>query len=362
MQQRTPLYECHVAANARIVDFGGWDMPLHYGSQIDEHHAVRRDAGMFDVSHMTVVDLEGAGALPYLQNLLANDVAKLKTPGRALYTCMLNDAGGIIDDLIVYFLGPGRFRAVVNAATRDKDLAWMRQHSAGFDVALTERAELAMIAVQGPMARERAAQVLPEDAREAALAAKPFHALEVGDWLVARTGYTGEDGWEITLPGDAAADAWRRLVEHGVRPCGLGARDTLRLEAGMNLYGTDMDETTSPLESGLDWTVAWEPAERSFIGRAALDAQREQGVPRKFVGLLLEGRGVVRGHQKILFGGHEGEVTSGTFSPTLGRAIGMGRVPAAASGECHIEIRGKKLPAKIVEPPFVRNGKIRIEL
>ncbi len=362
MQQRTPLYECHVAANARIVDFGGWDMPLHYGSQIDEHHAVRGDAGMFDVSHMTVVDLEGDGASDYLQHLLANDVARLKTPGRALYTCMLNEAGGIIDDLIVYYLAPGRFRAVVNAATREKDLAWMRQHSDGFDVALAERADLAMIAVQGPTARERAAQILPEAAREAALAAKTFHAMEIGEWLVARTGYTGEDGWEITLPEDAAAAAWKALEALGVRPCGLGARDTLRLEAGMNLYGTDMDESTSPLESGLDWTVAWEPAERSFIGRAALEDQREQGVPRKFVGLLLEGRGVVRGHQKIIFGEDAGEVTSGTFSPTIGRAIGMGRVPAAASGDCHVEIRGKHLPAKIVKPPFVRNGKIRVEL
>ncbi len=362
MQQRTPLYDCHVAANARIVDFGGWDMPLHYGSQIDEHHAVRSDAGMFDVSHMTVVDLEGGGALPYLQYLLANDVARLKTPGRALYTCMLNESGGIIDDLIVYFLAPGRFRAVVNAATRDKDLAWIRQHSDGFDVVVTERADLAMIAVQGPAARERAAQILPHASREAAMAAKPFHAVEIDEWLVARTGYTGEDGWEITLPGDAAATAWRGLEALDVRPCGLGARDTLRLEAGMNLYGTDMDETTSPLESGLDWTVAWEPAERSFIGRVALEKQREQGVGRKFVGLLLEDRGVLRGHQKIIVGEDAGEVTSGTFSPTIGRAIGMGRVPAAASGECHIEIRGKRLRAKIVKPPFVRNGKIRIEL
>jgi aminomethyltransferase len=362
MQQRTPLYDCHVAAGARIVDFGGWDMPLHYGSQIDEHHTVRNDAGMFDVSHMTVVDVEGTGAGAYLQRLLANDIGKLNTPGRALYSCMLNDSGGIIDDLIVYSRASERFRVVVNAATRATDLAWMRTRAEGFDVVLAEREDLAMIAVQGPSARKRASQVLPDSAREAALAAKPFHAVEMDDWLVARTGYTGEDGWEITLPGAEAPAVWRRLEAVGVRPCGLGARDTLRLEAGMNLYGTDMDETTTPLESGLGWTVAWEPADREFIGRAALETQREHGVARKFVGLLLEGRGVIRGHQKIVFDDGVGEVTSGTFSPTIGRAIGMGRVPASAGGDCRIEIRGKELPARIVKPPFVRNGKICIDV
>ncbi|MDX1381209.1 MAG: glycine cleavage system aminomethyltransferase GcvT, partial [Xanthomonadales bacterium] len=256
MPQRTPLYPAHEAAGARIVDFGGWDMPLNYGSQIEEHHAVRREAGMFDVSHMTVVDVHGNGARDYLSRLLANDVAKLKAPGKALYSCMLNEQGGVVDDLICYFVEDGFFRLVVNAATRDKDLDWIAEHADGFDVLISERPDLAMIAVQGPEARERAAGLLDSEHAEAALALKPFSAAQLGDLFIARTGYTGEDGYEITLPGDRAVDFWNQLGGAGVVPCGLGARDTLRLEAGMNLYGQDMDESTSPLSSGLGWTIA----------------------------------------------------------------------------------------------------------
>ena len=360
MGKRTPLYESHLALGARMVDFGGWDMPVHYGSQIEEHHAVRRDAGMFDVSHMAVVDLHGARTRPFLRDLLANDVAKLTSSGAALYTCMLNERGGVIDDLIAYFLAEDRFRLVVNAGTREKDLAWIGSRAAGFGVEVRERGDLAMIAVQGPQARAKAAPLLGAQ-REAALALKPFTAT-AGDLFVARTGYTGEDGWEIVVPASRVVEMWDALAARGIAPCGLGARDTLRLEAGMNLYGSDMDEQTTPLESGLTWTVAFTPAERRFVGREALEAQRTAGVPRKLVGLVLEDRGVLRSHQPVITEAGAGEVTSGTFSPTMQRSIALARVPAAAGERVEVEIRGKRLKAAVVKPPFVRNGEVRVAL
>ncbi len=356
----TPLHATHLAAGARLVDFGGWDMPVNYGSQIDEHHAVRTDAGMFDVSHMCVVDLGGANTREFLRFLLANDVGRLRAPGKALYTCMLNESGGVIDDLIVYYRDDTHFRLVVNAGTRDKDLRWIGQQAAAFGVSVAARTDLAMIAVQGPNARSKAARLLGEHAA-AALEVKPFSGADFGDRFVARTGYTGEDGWEIMLPAAQAAAFWGRLQQAGVAPCGLGARDTLRLEAGMNLYGNDMDEQVSPLESGLAWTVAFEPQNRDFIGRAVLDAQKAGGIPRKLVGLLLEDRGVLRSHQKVVTGAGDGELTSGTFSPTLERSIGFARIPAAAGELLQVDIRGKLLPARVVKLPFVRNGKSCIE-
>jgi len=363
MGSKTPLYDNHVEAGARIVDFGGWDMPLHYGSQKEEHHAVRRNAGVFDVSHMTVVDLSGERVRDFLQYLVANDVAKLKEYGKALYTCMLNPEGGVIDDLIIYFVADTEYRLVVNAATREKDLAWIRKQAEAFSVRVVERAELAMIAVQGPKARELAAPCVAGEYRDSALALKPFNGMFAGDWFVARTGYTGEDGWEIVLPAAVAPGVWDRLLAAGVQPCGLGARDTLRLEAAMNLYGSDMDETISPLEAGLNWTVAWEPTDRDFIGRAAIEKQRESTDRRRFVGLLLEDKGVLRNHQKIVVDGvGEGEITSGGFSPTIGRSIALARVPAGDYDQAQVEVRGKLLNVRIVKTPFVRNGQVRIDV
>jgi aminomethyltransferase len=357
---KTPLYETHVAAGARMVDFGGWDMPVHYGSQIEEHHAVRRDAGMFDVSHMLIADISGARARDYLRYLLANDVAKLKDPGKALYSCMLNESGGVVDDLITYFGDAEHFRVVVNAGTRDKDTAWLKRWAPPFKVDIQPRPDLAMVAVQGPNARAKAAQVIGKSA-DAVLGMKSFFSRQLDRHFVATTGYTGEDGWEVILPATEVAAFWVALRDAGVRQCGLGARDTLRLEAGMNLYGNDMDENLTPLESGLTWTVAFDPAERDFIGRAALEAQRRGGVPRKLVGLVLEDRGVLRSHQKVVVPGvGEGEMTSGTFSPTLERSIGFARVPAATAEQVQVDIRGKLLAARVVKYPFVRNGKALI--
>jgi aminomethyltransferase len=355
MGRRTPLYDLHVAAGARMVDFGGWDMPVGYGSQIEEHHAVRRDAGMFDVSHMCVVDLRGAGVRPLLLRLLANDVGRLKTPGKALYSCMLKPDGGVIDDLIACYLDEKWFRVVVNAGTADKDLAWMKEHARQIGVAVVARRDLAILAVQGPNARSKVVPLLPESARAAAGALGHFAGQAFDDeWFVSRTGYTGEDGFEVALPSEAAAGLWNALQTAGVRPCGLGARDTLRLEAGMNLYGNDMDETVTPLESGLAWTVVLE-GNRDFIGKAAVQEQSDNGVARQLTGLLLEDRGVLRAHQKVYAGAAgEGEVTSGTFSPTLERSIALARLPAAAAGRVEVDIRGKRVPASIVKPPFVR--------
>jgi len=363
MGHRTPLYDMHLVAGAKMVDFGGWDMPLNYGSQIDEHHQVRRDAGMFDVSHMTIVDLKGEQPRALLRRLVANNVDKLKTPGKALYTCMLNEQGGVIDDLIVYFCDERWFRLVVNAATRDKDLAWIERHAAAFAVTVHERRDLAMIAVQGPHARDKVYAALDEVAGAAAALTAPFTFAMAGALCIARTGYTGEDGYELMVPVTRAAEIWEKFSAAGVKPAGLGARDTLRLEAGMNLYGADMDETTTPLESGLAWTVGWEPEGRDFIGRAVLDAQRRKADVARFIGLVLLDKGVLRNHQKIMAGGKViGEITSGSFSPTLGRAIALARVHGDPGDVCQVEMRGKLADVKVVKPPFVRNGKACVKI
>ena len=355
--RHTPLHASHALLGAKLVDFAGWDMPIHYGSQIEEHHAVRRDAGMFDVSHMLAIDLSGPAALPYLRRLLANDAAKLTLPGKALYSCLLRPDGGVIDDLIVYFFTPESYRIVVNAGTADKDLAWMQKQSAVFDIRLAPRRDLAMIAVQGPQARAKFWQACP-GSRDASAALIPFQAAFDGDWLIARTGYTGEDGFEIAVPAEQAATVWAQLHSAGVKACGLGCRDTLRLEAGMNLYGQDMDETVTPLESGLAWTLSLQ-GERDFIGKAALLAQQ---ATRQFTGLLLLERGVLRAHQVVHSAHGDGEITSGSFSPTLQQGIALARLPiAVASGDkVNVDIRGKLHPAKVVKPPFARNGKILV--
>ncbi len=361
MGNKTPLYDQHVAMGAKMVDFAGWELPLHYGSQIEEHRQVRTDAGMFDVSHMVVSDIEGGATREFLRRLAANNVDKLRTRGQALYSCMLNDNGGVIDDLIFYFIGERLFRVVTNSATRDKDLGWFRRlaRECG-DVVVTERRDLAMIAVQGPQARAKVGAALGEAVRERVAVLKPFTATMVGELFIAATGYTGEDGVEIIVPNDEAAAVWRRLARTQVTPAGLGARDTLRLEAGMSLYGADMDESTTPLESGLAWTVAWDPPQRRFTGRPVLEQQRARGIARKLVGLVLEEKGVLRNHQKVVCDeGREGSITSGSYSPTLGAAIAFARVPAGVQigTRCQVDMRGKMATARVVKFPFVRHGK-----
>ena len=365
MLKTTPLNDLHRASGARMVDFGGWDMPVNYGSQIDEHHAVRRDAGMFDVSHMRVVDLHGDGANGprlFLRYALANNVDKLTVPGKALYSCLLRDDGGVLDDLIVYFLREDFFRLVVNAATADKDVAWITALAAkrAPGLTITPRADLAMIAVQGPAAREKVWRAVPgSEAATGVLV--PFSAATVpspwGELFIARTGYTGEDGFEIVVPASHAKGLWQALQAAGVAPCGLGARDTLRLEAGMNLYGQDMDESVSPLESGLGWTVDL-VSERDFVGKGALTARQAS---REMIGLLLvDAGGVLRAHQVVHTDRGEGEITSGTFSPTMKQSIALARLPAgvAVGDIVHVQVRDRRLAARVVKPPFVRKGKV----
>jgi aminomethyltransferase len=360
MLKKTVFNSAHRAMNARMVDFGGWDMPVNYGSQIEEHNAVRNNCGMFDVSHMCPVDVVGADCRAFLSRLVANDVAKLKVAGKALYAAMLNDAGGVIDDLIIYFLTDTRFRIVVNAGTAEKDLAWMQAKVAEWklDVTITQRRDgadnLGIIAVQGPNARAKVWEVLPQ-AKAATEGLKAFFAAEVEQYFIASTGYTGEDGYEIMLPAGEAEALWNKLNAAGVAPCGLGARDTLRLEAGMNLYGQDMDETVSPLDAGLAWTVSLN-TERDFVGKAALVANGQQ---KQFLGLILLDKGVLRGHQKVMTPHGDGEITSGSFSPTLQQSIALARLPlgVAIGDEVEVDIRGKALKAKVTKPVFARNGK-----
>jgi aminomethyltransferase len=360
MSNKTVLFEKHVEYKGKIVDFAGWQMPVNYGSQMDEHHQVRKDAGMFDVSHMVIIDLHSGDIRGFLQKLLANDVARLSERGKALYSCMLNANGGVIDDLIVYYMSDDWYRLVVNAGTAEKDLAWLEQHAGAFDVNVKARNDLAMIAVQGPHAREKAFEVLPVDVVEAATPLKRFFGADCGEWFVGRTGYTGEDGFEIMLPASEAPALWDKLADVGVKPCGLGARDTLRLEAGMNLYGSDMTEETSPLISGLGWTIAWQPEDRDFIGRDVLEKEKAEGIKQKIVGLILEERGVLRSHQKVIVKQDgtqlEGEITSGSFSPSLQKSIALARVPVEIGDTCEVEIRGKLLQARVVKPVFVRDG------
>lgn len=355
MTSRTVLFDKHVESGAKMVDFHGWEMPINYGSQIEEHHAVRQDAGMFDVSHMTIVDVKGADAKPFLRYLLANNVGKLKTPGKALYTGMLTDDGGVVDDLIVYFFDEQNYRLVVNSATREKDLAWMDSKSGNFEVTLTERPEYSMIAVQGPKAIEKVATLLTDEENELTAGMKPFFGVQAGNLFIATTGYTGEAGYEIIVKEDDCPDLWQRLLDAGVKPCGLGARDTLRLEGGLNLYGQDMDETVSPLAANMAWTIAWKPEDRDFVGRAALTKQKAEGTD-KLVGLVMTQKGVLRAGQKVIVEGGEGVITSGTFSPTLGHSIALARVPASTGDTAEVEMRKKTMTVDVIKPCFVRQG------
>lgn len=354
--KKTALNEHHRRLGARLVDFAGWEMPIQYASQLDEHHAVRTHAGMFDVAHMVAVDLHGANVRPFLSRLLANDVAKLKTPGKALYSCLLREDGGVLDDLIAYYVDDAWFRLVVNAGTADKDCAWFERHAPAFGVDVHRRNDLGILAVQGPQARALAASELPV----ATASLGVFQACRDRELFVGRTGYTGEDGYEVIAPHSQIVQLWDAWLARGVKPCGLGARDTLRLEAGMNLYGQDMDETVTPLESGLAWTVAMADPARDFIGRRALEVQ--QATPhRRQVGLLLEGRGVLRAHMVVRFAsGQTGEITSGGFAPTLKRSIALARVPQTDEVVCQVQIRNEWQPARVVKPPFARNGKVLI--
>lgn len=360
MGKQTPLFQAHIDSNAKMVEFCGWELPIHYGSLTDEHHVVRQSAGMFDVSHMLAIDISGSGSRDFLRYLLANDIDKAAV-GKAMYSCMLNEQGGIIDDLIIYYLQENVYRIIVNAGNRECDIAWMQQQATHYDVNLTPSPDLAIIAVQGPQALAKIQQSFTTDIRKKIAALKPFTVIDDERWMLARTGYTGEDGYELMMPADQANDAWQKLLSNGVQPCGLGARDTLRLEAGMNLHGNDMDDTITPYESALRWTVKLSD-QRDFIGKQALIDQEAAGIRRKLVGVLLQGKGVLR-HGQVIHdqNGQQGMITSGTFSPTIKQAIGLASVANSAQS-LMVTIRNKQLPLKMVNTPFVRKGKILIDV
>ncbi|MCX7125526.1 MAG: glycine cleavage system aminomethyltransferase GcvT, partial [Gammaproteobacteria bacterium] len=329
-------------------------MPLHYGSQMSEHHAVRKDVGLFDVSHMGVVEIRGKNTVPFLRYVLANDVAKLKKSGDALYSCMLNIDGGVIDDLIAYRFSDDYFRLVINAGCREKDFAWLEKQAVNFDVKLILRDDLCILALQGPNAIAQLETIFDKDVFDMVNTLKPFQFYTNADIVITRTGYTGESGVEIILPTDQALKIWEKLISKGVQPCGLGARDTLRLEAGYNLFGADMTENTSPLISNLSWTVSFKDESRDFIGKKQLLLEKEKCISQQLIGLVLESRGVLRNHQKVKIENvGEGEITSGSFSPTLNYSIALARIPMCDAKEALVEIRGAWLPVKIVKPKFI---------
>jgi aminomethyltransferase len=364
--KRTALFEIHQTAGAKLVDFGGWEMPVNYGSQIEEHLATRQSCGLFDVSHMAAVDIIGTDAKKFLQKVLANDISKLKNDGQALYSCMLNNEGGVIDDLIVYRLDPN-YRLVINASTAITDLNWLNEQASKFaDLQLIpRRADIpnaqnpqGMIAIQGPTALATLGQTIPSLAIACA-ELNVFHAQEIdtpyGMIMVARTGYTGEDGAEILVAENQTAKIWDLLVKNGAIPAGLGARDTLRIEAGMNLYGQDMNTEINPLDAGLGWTID-RSSDRHFIGKNALE---EKGQSSVFLGLLLQDKGILRAHQIVKTNFGDGEITSGTYSPSLEKSIALARLPLnnKVGDQVKVIIRDKELNAIVVKPPFVRHGK-----
>ena len=362
---KTVLHSAHLAAGAKLVDFGGWEMPVNYGSQIEEHLNTRKACGLFDVSHMAVVDIEGNNGTEFLQHVVANDVAKLKTDGQALYGCLLNENACVIDDLIVYRTDPG-YRIVINAGTAENDLQWLTKQAQSFNALklIPRRSDLVgaidslgMIAIQGPTAIEVLSNSIPES-KEIVMTLKPFHSKTIetsfGKIMVARTGYTGEDGFELMIPLSQTENVWHALTKAGGKPAGLGARDTLRLEAGMNLYGQDMNDQTSPLDAGLGWTIDLS-SQRNFIGREALEKYQQQF---SFLGLVLLDKGVLRSHQIVQTKLGAGEITSGTFSPSLQQSIALAKLPKGTEigSTVTVIIRDKELQAKVVKPCFVRKG------
>ncbi len=359
MSIKTPLYQTHANLAAQFTDFAGYTLPLHYGSSSNEHQMVRESAGMFDASHMVIVDLHGNDATAWLRQLLSNDVAKL-TNGRALYTCMCRESGGVIDDLIVYRLADDRYRLILNAANREKDLAWMEAHRPP-SIRTHEIQGQAVIAIQGPDAVRLTQAALAEmDRPMDVLAMNRFSAVESGDWFVARTGYTGEDGLEIVLPASQSATLWAALAAQDIGPAGLGARESLRVEAGLCLYGQELDEEHTPAESGIASTIDIEDPDRDFIGRDVLEDHKLFGGRCRQVGIVLDGRGAVSKGQAVeLVGKTIGRITSSTFSPTREVSLALARVDREFKGGCDVNSGDRLIAAHIASIPFVPHGQAR---
>lgn len=360
MLKKTALNLAHKALGARMVDFGGWDMPVIYSNQIEEHHAVRTQAGLFDVSHMGEVMISGPDAFALVQKLVTKDISKMK-PGRVSLGVMCTEAGGIIDDLTVYKYDDERYMLVINAGTREKDVAWCKQNAQGMDVQIDDISDdVTKIDIQGPKAQKILQELTDADLSEIKRYWFKTIAVNGTEMTVSRSGYTGEDGFELYLPNSAAEDLWHKLIEvgtaDGLLPCGLGSRDTLRTECGMMLYGHDISTETTPLEAVYGWAVSFD---KDFIGKAALLKQKEAGVKKKLIGFEVIERGIAREHYAIFHNGEKvGEVTSGTPSPTTGKNIGMGYVPVelkAPGTELEIEMRGRMIKAVVVKLPFYKS-------
>ena len=354
--KRTPLYEWHKARGARFTPFAGWEMPVQYKSIVQEHNAVRKGVGIFDISHMGQVFAEGPEALPFLQKLCTNDIAKC-APGKAMYSHLCDERGGVIDDIFVYCFDSARYLIVVNASTSEKDFSWMEKHKMSGVTLAHKSSELSMIAVQGPKAVSVLSKIFKPVPERHRIAEERFGTHPA---FVCRTGYTGEDGCELIVPNEGIVELTEAVMEAGkdagIEPCGLGARDTLRLESGYLLYGNDVDEQHTPLEAGVGWVVKFDKGD--FIGRAALLRQKESGVSRKLTAFKLKERGIPRHGSKIFRDGEEiGAVTSGTFSPSLQAGIALGYVPSGAQGAFAIECLGKPVPAETVKLPFYSGSK-----
>lgn len=360
MGLRTPMYDMHLALGAKMINFSGWEMPLHYGSQVEEHLHVRSECGVFDASHMCITDISGPDAEAFLRRVLSNDVARLRSLGAGHYSAVLNEQGGVIDDLIAFRTAEG-YRLITNAITRQSLQSWLQQQASAFEVEIQLREDLAHFAIQGPSSIERLSTLFNSTRAGIIQQLAPYHCQADGQWFLSRTGYTGEEGIEVMLPATQALDFFNELIGAGITPIGLGARDTLRLEAGFTLMGHDMDAEHTPYTANMHHVVALEPHERDFIGRTALEQQLADGVKEKLVGLVLEERGVLRAGQPVRIEGMSaGTITSGSFSPTLGKAIALARVPANTAERGEVEIRHKWFPVRIVQPRFVRRGKVLI--
>jgi len=351
---KTDLFQEHINLGAKMVDFGGWNMPINYGSQINEHKTVRSNVGIFDVSHMSVFDLNGSEQIDFLRNLLPNDVAKISSPNRALYSPLLDESGGIMDDLIVYNLG-SHYRIISNCATSSQNHKWFKKHSEDYDVEVTFRKDLSIIAVQGP----NSLKILKKIGMENLDDLIDFDLKMLNSTMVAKTGYTGEEGFEIVVKSSEVQSLWKKLIEAEASPIGLGARDTLRLEAGLNLYGTDMDTSNHPFESNLAWTIDLSDNERNFIGKSSLEKINKES-SKELVGIILKEKGVLRSNQIITHKSGSGIVLSGTFSPSFGFSIALARLDKGHKGIGKVEIRNKEFNIEIVSPPFIRKGKILI--
>ena len=353
---KTPLNNAHIELGAKMVNFSHWEMPISYTSLIEEHHAVRNTAGVFDVSHMSVFDFNGGDQVAFFEKIFANDIKKISNEDKAIYGALLNEEGGILDDLIIYHANE-KFRLVSNCSTREQNRQWYEKHAVEFGVEVVERSDMGILAIQGPDALSKILSIDGINPQVNNL--QSFGCMFDGDKLYARTGYTGEDGLEIIVPSEDINQFWDQALRLGCTPIGLGARDTLRLEAGLNLYGNDMTIENHPYESNLGWTIDMTDENRQFIGKQAL-LSIDQSKSQKIVGIILRDKGVLRSGYEVIHDEGKGVVLSGSYSPTLQSSIGLARVDQGYKKDGKVMIRNKMLNIDFVSPRFIERGKISI--